>query len=108
MGVSKRFIYTDHINYIASIAKVFAHPARIAILKHISEQDGCICNDLVEEIGLAQSTISQHLSVIAEAGLLKGTFKGRLKCYCINEERLGEFREYLGGYIKQVEQNCAC
>lgn len=108
MGISKRSIYSDHINFIASIAKVFAHPARVAIIKHISEQEGCICNDLVDEIGLAQATISQHLAVIGDAGLLKGTFKGKMKCYCINEERLSDFREYFGGFIKEVEQNCAC
>ena len=108
MGVSKNNIHSEHINYIASIAKVFAHPARVAILKYISEQEGCICNDLVDEIGLAQATISQHLSVIGNAGLLEGTFEGKRKCYCINEKRLQEFTEYLSQFFNQVKQNSCC
>ena len=92
MGATKRFIYNQSINEVANIAKVFAHPARVAILKYISEQEGCINNDLVDEIGLSQATISQHLSVIGDAGLLKGRFEGKKKCYCLNIERFEEFQ----------------
>jgi len=108
MGVSKKFIHSEYTNYIAKIAKVFAHPARVAILYHISQQKGCICSDLVEEIGLAQATISQHLSVIDNAGLLKGTYEGKKRCYCINDERLAEFKSYLGGFINTVKENACC
>ena len=106
MGVTKRFIYSDHINDIANIAKVFAHPARVAILKYISEQEGCICNDLVDEIGLSQATISQHLSVIGDAGLLKGRFEGKKKCYCLNLERFEEFHILMNSFFKKTTANC--
>ncbi|MEZ4797984.1 MAG: metalloregulator ArsR/SmtB family transcription factor [Flavobacteriaceae bacterium] len=106
MGVTKRFIHSDYINQISTIAKVFSHPARVAILKHISEQEQCICNDLVDEIGLSQATISQHLSVIADAGLLKGTFQGKAKCYCINLETFENFREILNSFFITTKSNC--
>jgi len=106
MGVTKRFIYTDGINEVANIAKVFAHPARVAILKYISEQEGCICNDLVDEIGLSQATISQHLSVIGDTGLLKGRFEGKKKCYCLNLDRLKEFQTLLNSFFIKTTANC--
>lgn len=106
MGVTKRFIYTDAINEMAQIAKVFAHPARVAILKYISEQENCICNDLVDEIGLSQPTISQHLSVIGDAGLLKGRFEGKKKCYCLNVERFEEFYILWNSFFLKTKANC--
>ena len=106
MGASKVNIYTQRINIIAQIAKVFAHPARVAILKYISEQDGCICNDLVGEIGLSQPTISQHLTVIGDTGLLKGTFKGKAKSYCLNVERFEEFQMLFNSFLNKTKSNC--
>lgn len=106
MGVSKVHIHSDSINQIAQISKVFAHPARVAILKYISQQDDCICNDLVEEIGLSQATISQHLTVIGDAGLLKGTFKGKMKCYCINLEKFDEFQILMNSFFNKTKSNC--
>lgn len=106
MGVTKRFIFPDNINDIANFAKVFAHPARIAILKYISEQEGCICNDLVDEIGLSQATISQHLTVIGNTGLLKGTFEGKKKCYCLNVERFKEVQLLLNSFFNKTTSNC--
>ena len=71
MGITKTAIFTDQDNTLAAIAKALAHPARIAILKHLIKQDSCICGDLVLEIGLAQPTISQHLSVLKQTGLIR-------------------------------------
>lgn len=106
MGVTKRFIYTDYINEIANFAKIFSHPARVAIVKYISEQDGCICNDLVDEIGLSQATISQHLTVIGKEGLLKGTFEGKKKSYCLNKERFEELQMLLYSFLNKTKSNC--
>lgn len=106
MGVTKRFIYTNTVNEIANIAKIFAHPARVAIIKYISEQDGCICNDLVDEIGLAQATISQHLTVISNAGLLKGTFEGKSKSYCLNVEQFEYMRSLFNSFLLNTKSNC--
>ncbi|MBT8273623.1 MAG: metalloregulator ArsR/SmtB family transcription factor [Bacteroidia bacterium] len=106
MGASKLDIYTDEINQIAAIAKVFSHPARVAILQYISSRDSCICNDIVDEIQLAQPTISQHLKVINEAGLLKGNYEGKSICYCLNVDRFQEFQELLNSYMNRTKSNC--
>ncbi|GAB1858185.1 metalloregulator ArsR/SmtB family transcription factor [Flavobacteriaceae bacterium MHTCC 0001] len=106
MGASKLHIYDEEINKMAQIAKVFAHPARIAILQYISKQNSCICNDIVEEIGLSQPTISQHLKVINEAGLLKGNFEGKSICYCLNVERFQEFQSQLNSFFDTTSSNC--
>jgi DNA-binding transcriptional ArsR family regulator len=106
MGVTKRFIHSDYVNEVATMARVLAHPARVAILKYISEQKSCICNDLVDEIGLSQPTISQHLTVIANAGLLKGTFKGKAKCYCINMEMFENFERTLNSFFVTSKAKC--
>lgn len=106
MGASKLDIYSDEINQIAAIAKVFSHPARVAILQYISRQESCICNDIVDNIKLAQPTISQHLKVINDAGLLKGNFEGKSICYCLNVERFQEFQELLNSYMNSTKLNC--
>lgn len=84
MGLTKSEIFTDQQNRIASIAKVLGHPARIAILQHLLKVQNCICGDLVEEIGLAQPTISQHLREMKNIGLIKGDIDGTKVCYCID------------------------
>ena len=106
MGSSKLHIYTDEINEIAAIAKVLAHPARVAILDHISKQDACICSDLVDEIGLAQPTISQHLKVINETGLLKGSFEGKSICYCLDVDKFESFQKTLNSFFNKTKFNC--
>ena len=106
MGATKQEIHNKNATEIANMAKVFAHPARVAILQHISRQDSCICNDLVEEIGLAQATISQHLKVINDAGLLTGNFQGKSLCYCLNVERFQEFQELFNSFFNTTKSNC--
>ncbi|MFD1615706.1 ArsR/SmtB family transcription factor [Gelatiniphilus marinus] len=106
MGISKLNLHTENTNQIARISKVFAHPARVAILKYISQQDGCICNDLVDEIGLSQPTISQHLTVIGNEGLLKVIFKGKNKSYRINIERFEEFQMLVTAFFNKTKSNC--
>lgn len=85
MGVTKTEIFTDHQNRLATSLKALAHPARIAILQYIIKQNACICNDLVEELGLAQATISQHLKELKNIGIIKGNIEGTSVCYCIDE-----------------------
>lgn len=106
MGASKVDIYSNEINEIATIAKVFSHPARVAILQYISTQEACICNDIVDKIGLAQATISQHLKVINDAGLLKGTFEGKSLCYCLNVDRFQELQSLFNSFFNKTKSNC--
>jgi predicted transcriptional regulator len=83
MGVTKTDIFNDEQNKLALQLKAIAHPARIAILQHIIKANACICGDLVDELGLAQATISQHLKELKNAGLIQGTIEGVSVCYCI-------------------------
>ena len=76
MGLTKTEIFTDKQNKLATMLKALGHPARIAILQHIIKADTCICGDLVDELGLAQPTISQHLKELKNVGLIQGTIEG--------------------------------
>nr|WP_299342508.1 metalloregulator ArsR/SmtB family transcription factor [Allomuricauda sp.] len=106
MGVTKAHIFSVEQNELAQAAKVLAHPARIAILEYISKQEACICNDLVDVIGLAQPTISQHLNEIKKIGLLEGTFEGKNLCYCINQNRWVELQEAFHTFFSNINRNC--
>lgn len=85
MGITKSNLFTDEQNELAQIAKVFAHPARIAIVQYLIKANACINGDLVEELGLAQATISQHLRELKEIGIIQGTIEGSKINYCINQ-----------------------
>lgn len=106
MGATKLNIHSKDTNDLAAVAKIFAHPARVSILQYISKQESCICNDIVDEIGLAQPTISQHLQVISKAGLIKGNFKGNSLCYCLDVERFQEFQELFNSFFNTTKYNC--
>ena len=84
MGITKSDKYTEEQNRLATMLKALAHPARIAILQHIIAARACICGQLVDELGLAQATISQHLKELKNAGIIQGTIEGASVCYCID------------------------
>lgn len=102
MGITKSDIHEDHVVRMSQYAKAFAHPARITILRHIIKQKVCIVNDLVEVIGLSQSTISQHLKELKNIGIITGEIEGPRICYCINEKVWNEtkkvFEEIFSSY----------
>jgi DNA-binding transcriptional ArsR family regulator len=95
MGVTKTANFTNHQNRLASFAKALAHPARVAILEHIIKHQNCICGDLVEELPLAQATVSQHLKELKGVGLIKGEIEGTSVCYCIDEKGWEEAKDML-------------
>jgi len=84
MGVTKTNLFTDEQNKIASYAKAFAHPARVAIIHKLKELNACYNGDLVAELGLAQATISQHLKELKAIGVIQGTISGTSVSYCLN------------------------
>jgi DNA-binding transcriptional ArsR family regulator len=84
MGATKSYEFSVEENKLAKYAKAFAHPARIAILKILASKDTCQCGGIVEELPLSQSTVSQHLKELKEAGLIKGEIEGVKTCYCID------------------------
>lgn len=92
MGLTKFEMFSQEQNEIANLAKVLAHPARIAILQELMKLNSCVCGDLVVEIGLAQATISQHLKELKSVGLIKGTIEGTSMCYCINSDKWEELK----------------
>ena len=85
MGLSKNDEFTVRDNRIAAYAKALAHPARVAILQVLLKKQVCICGDIVDELPLSQSTVSQHLKELKNAGLIKGEIEGASICYCIYE-----------------------
>ena len=101
MGLTKIEKFTEQQNTIALIAKAFGHPARVAILQRLFKMTNCICGDLVEEIGLAQPTISQHLRELKNLGLIKGNVEGTSVCYCINQENWGEMESLFIDFLSQ-------
>lgn len=109
MGLTKSDIFTDEQNKLASLFKVLGHPARVAILQYIIDQKACICNDLVEELGLAQATISQHLKELKSIGIIKGSIEGKSVCYCVDERIWEQIREKFEAFFSQdVKVNQCC
>ena len=95
MGVTNTQLFTDRQNEISLIAKAFSHPARVAIIDYLLKSKSCINGHLVEELGLAQATISQHLKELKNIGIIQGTIEGTSVCYCINPEKWDE----IGGLV---------
>lgn len=86
MGITKAEEFSVKDNRIAKYAKALSHPARVAILNLLIKKQACICGDIVDELPLSQSTVSQHLKELKEAGLIKGDIEGAKVCYCIDEK----------------------
>ncbi|MDX9750489.1 MAG: metalloregulator ArsR/SmtB family transcription factor [Flavobacteriales bacterium] len=110
MGLTKTELFTGSQNQLARWAKVLGHPARIAILQVMLKHKACICGSLVEELGLAQSTISQHLRELKEAGLIQGTVEGTSVCYCIEPKAWAKARASLNQLFDKYtpESNDCC
>ncbi|GFD72508.1 MULTISPECIES: ArsR/SmtB family transcription factor [Tenacibaculum] len=108
MGLTKSEIFSEEQNQLASIAKVLGHPARIAILQHLFKLNSCVCGDLVNEIGLAQPTISQHLKELKKIGIIKGTIEGTSVCYCINPAKWQETKTLLSSFLNLDIKDMSC
>lgn len=104
MGLTKTELFTASQNELAVIAKALAHPARIAILEYLLKVNACICGDIVNELPLAQPTVSQHLKEMKTAGLIKGNIEGTAICYCINEEVINMLSAYFTGVAEKITQ----
>ncbi|MFD2964354.1 MULTISPECIES: ArsR/SmtB family transcription factor [Olivibacter] len=108
MGLTKTDIFSKEQNELALLLKAMAHPARIAILQRILQSNTCICGDLVEELGLAQATISQHLKELKTAGLIQGTIEGVSVCYCINPSIWKKLEGQLGSFFSSYKGEADC
>ncbi len=108
MGLTKTEIFTNEQNELAIMLKALAHPARIAILQQIINANACICGDLVDELGLAQATISQHLKELKSAGLIQGTIEGVSVCYCIEPVAWNKLKGQLNSFFSTYELKSSC
>lgn len=104
MGITKSEIFTTEQNELAAVAKVLGHPARIAILQHLIKTNACVCGDLVQEIGLAQPTISQHLKELKQLGIIQGSIAGTSICYCIDAAVFTRVRNLISSFFTSFEQ----
>jgi ArsR family transcriptional regulator, arsenate/arsenite/antimonite-responsive transcriptional repressor len=109
MGLTKTEAFTENQNKIAQLLKALAHPARVAILEHLLKVKTCICGDLVNELPLAQATVSQHLKELKTAGIIKGSIEGTSVCYCIDERALEVLHTYFSGIRSDLNsQSSVC
>ena len=104
MGASNTESFTKRQNEIAGIMKALAHPARVAIIDYLLKTDSCICGDIVNELPLAQPTVSQHLKELKNAGLIKGNIEGNAICYCINENTFSKFQHFLSDITLKINK----
>ena len=108
MGITKSQHFTDSQNELAVLAKAIGHPARIAIIQHLLKVDSCVCAAIVDELPLAQPTISQHLKELKNAGLIKGTIEGNSICYCIDETTLQHLNDYIAQISERLSKRTTC
>ncbi len=106
MGLSKTEEFTKSQNEIAALAKALGHPARVAILQFLAVQKSCVCGDIVNELPLSQSTVSQHLKELKKVGLIKGDIEGPSVCYCVDVKVLTKAKKMLVDLFDVVQVNC--
>jgi DNA-binding transcriptional ArsR family regulator len=102
MGASKIINYSEAEMQIAKFAKALSHPARVAILQLLIQKQSCICGDIVDELPIAQSTVSQHLKELKQAGLIKGNIDGASICYCVDTEQLQNAKDILNQLLSPI------
>lgn len=107
MGVSRTEIFSEQQNRLADLAKAFAHPARVAILQMLIAKKACVCGDMVDELGLAQATVSQHLKELKRIGIIQGEINPPRVCYCINPPVWEEAKQAFGALLDtSVDVSC--
>jgi DNA-binding transcriptional ArsR family regulator len=111
MAIHKKEVFSQKEQALAGFAKALSHPARVAILKALAQRNECICGELVDLLPLAQSTVSQHLKELKNAGLINGTIEGPRSCYCINwkavDRLMNEFA-FLFNKLKDRQAKTSC
>ncbi len=108
MGLTKTESFTPEQNQLAGYFKALAHPARIAIVQILIQKNSCICGDIVDELPLAQPTVSQHLKELKNAGIIKGSIEGTTICYCIDETAWKQIGSYLTQFFQTYNGSNCC
>lgn len=105
MAINKKEEFSKEDNQISTFAKALSHPARVAILNFLAGQNKCICGDIVEIMPLSQSTVSQHLKELKNAGIIQGEIEGASSCYCINWNNLKKEIQSFTEFINKLKEN---
>lgn len=108
MGLTKSEEFTVKDNRLANYAKALSHPARVAILNLLIKKKACICGDIVDELPLSQSTVSQHLKELKAAGLIKGDVEGAKVCYCIDDVEWDKAKTYFASFFESYSVKAKC
>lgn len=103
MGIIKKEGFNKKTLQLSELAKALGHPARMAIVEYMIENPSCICNDIVDELPLAQSTISKHLTELKNVGLIQGEITGSKLCYCINPKTWELLKGLFGDLFKSYD-----
>ncbi|UOK41522.1 MULTISPECIES: ArsR/SmtB family transcription factor [Flavobacterium] len=106
MGASKSEFFSEQQNEMASLFKAISHPARVAIIEYLLKVDSCICGDIVNELPLAQPTVSQHLKELKSVGIIKGNIEGTAICYCLNPDTMKKLENYFSGISNNLIMKC--
>ena len=94
--------FSDTDRRLSGTLKALAHPARLAIVRLLAERDECVCGEIVDDLPLAQSTVSQHLKALKEAGLIQGTIEGRTTCYCLDPAAMQALSEDVSTFFDEL------
>lgn len=108
MGLTKTEEFTKTQNELAVLTKALGHPARIAILQFLIRTKSCVCGDIVDELPLSQSTVSQHLKELKNSGLIKGDIDGPSVCYCIDEKAWNRAKKMIGDLFETYKGAECC
>jgi ArsR family transcriptional regulator len=108
MGLTKTEEFSKTQNDLAALAKALGHPARIAIIQFLIKSKSCVCGDIVSELPLSQSTVSQHLSELKKAGLIKGDIDGPSVCYCIDEKAWNRAKKSVLNLFESYDADGCC
>src|SRR5436190_22220498 len=108
MGLTKTAEFTKAQNQLAVLTKALGHPARIAIIQFLVKTKSCMCGDIVDELPLSQSTVSQHLKELKNAGLIKGDIEGPSVCYCIDEKAWSRAKLLIGDLFESYQDPNCC
>ncbi len=108
MPAARKDAFSPEEQQLAALARALSHPARIAILRELAQHNTCICGEIVSALPLSQSTVSQHLHVLLEAGLIQGTVDGPRSCYCLNTSAINAFGSALGDFFQTLGNQQCC
>ena len=108
MTTAKKEAFDIPVNEAAEFARALSHPARIQILQVLANRKSCVCGDVVDELPLAQSTVSQHLKQLKEAGLIDGNVDGPSVCYCINTKEFARLMSRMTEILSAIDAENRC